>query len=171
MNKEQIEVIFARIRHEITTEQFAEKYPVEPGKEQEHVEELLLYAISTRNSRDVLAAVIMGSWFGFSESCVPLLNALLTEDWHKSHEEIVLKLQQLRDPSSVEPLYQAALLRLDYMDYDDSCVIASNCCWALGDINTAEADEKLRELMKQEDPIIAEYAREQFERDDRPPSI
>jgi len=169
LSKERIETIFAHIRHEITTEQFLEKYPVEPGKEKEHVHELLLYAISTRDSRNVLAAVIMGNWFGFSDSCVPLLNALLAEDWHISHDDIVLALQVFRDPNSVEALYKAALMCLDYMEYDDTYGIAANCCWALGDINTANADEKLRELTKLENPIIAEYAREQLERDDRPP--
>ncbi len=174
MSKECVGLVLAYFRHEITIEQFLEQYPVDPRKEKEHVHELLQYANANRGSRDLEAVLFVGHFFGlsrtvFSRSCVPLLNALLAEDWHINHDEIVFILQELRDPRSIEALYQAAFLRLEYMEYDDTYGIAANCCWALGDINTASADEKLRELATSENPIIADYAREQLERDDRPP--
>ena len=168
MKEEHLDAVDDYVFERITLQQFLERYPVDPRQEKEHVCDLLRNAIATRNEQEVEAAELLGFKFGFTPSCLPLLNALLVEDWHINHEDIARALQEMKDPSSIEALYQAAQMQFSYLDYDEAFALAVKCCWALGDINTDDADAKLRELTKLDNPIKAGAAREQLERRDRP---
>jgi hypothetical protein len=89
---------------------------------------------------------------------VPVLCDLLSATWHECHEDIALTLQQIRDPRASRALGQAAILKFEYLDYDNSYAFARKCIWALADIGTDEAKQWLLELSKVEDPTIAGYA-------------
>jgi hypothetical protein len=115
-----------------------------------------------------MAGLTEGHRFGFHESCVPLLNALLTEAWHQSHWDIAEALQLLHSPSSVDVLYRAAQMQFDYLDYDESFSLATKCCWALGAIGTAEADERLRDLAQSEKPVKARAAARELRHSNKP---
>ena len=144
------------------------KYPVDPRKDPEHLPALLRDAAQRRDENQVEAAMLLGFEFGFSRSCLPGLHALLMEDWHISHEDIAMVLQEMHDPSSIDVLYRAAQLQFDYLSFDEAYALGVKCCYALGDINTTEGDEKLRLLAELDNPVIAKAARYQFERDVRP---
>jgi len=147
---------------------FLRKYPVDPRRNPEHICDLLKSALANRDAEEAAAADMLGWEFGFPRSCLVPLNALLTEDWHEQHEDFAMALQMKRDPSSVEALYRAAQMQLGYLDYDEAYALAVKCCWALGDINTPEADEKLRELANSDNPVKAQAAKQQLAREDRP---
>jgi len=95
---------------------------------------------------------------------VPVLCDLLSAKWHKCHEDITLILQQIRDPRASRALGQAAILKFEYLDYDNSYAFARKCIWALADIGTDEAKQWLLELSKVEDPTIAGYATRRLDR-------
>lgn len=93
---------------------------------------------------------------------VPTLIALLGARSHKRHEDVARWLQSLRDPRSVDALYEAALTKHAYF-VDHSYAFARKCTWALADIGTAEAHEKLRLLTGSDGSEIAGYAQRRLD--------
>jgi hypothetical protein len=94
---------------------------------------------------------------------VPTLITLLRATWHMKHEDLALWLQRLRDARAVDALYEAALTKHAYLHYNNSYALARKCTWALADIGTLEAREKLRQLAAGEDREIAGYARKRLD--------
>ncbi|MBY0536941.1 MAG: HEAT repeat domain-containing protein [Chitinophagaceae bacterium] len=92
---------------------------------------------------------------GADNDYTDILLQLLDEKWHTSEEDIISVLELIKDPKSVDKLYEVAL---DVPDYDDMRAIAKKCMWALSAINTSEAIQKLKLLEKVDDPIIKENA-------------
>src|SRR5688572_8448783 len=76
---------------------------------------------------------------GFTNKFSEIFCKLLQADWHYCHENIALILQGIKDPTTVNCLFEAAELHFDYLDYDDGFAFARKCTWALADIGTAEA--------------------------------
>jgi hypothetical protein len=94
---------------------------------------------------------------------VPTLVALLQAPWHRGHEDLARWLQDLRDPRAVDALYEAALTKHEYLEYDDSHALARKCAWALADIGSAEAQRKLRLLAGAADREVAGYAQKRLD--------
>ncbi|WP_233631624.1 MULTISPECIES: hypothetical protein [unclassified Kosakonia] len=95
---------------------------------------------------------------------VDILNQLLTDPWHQKHEEIVRLLDHYRQPSSVNPLYKAALLNLDYRDYDEDFILANKCIRALEKIQDQNAIEKMELLASADNELIRQYAQKHLNR-------
>ena len=93
----------------------------------------------------------------------PVLTNILSPEWHYKHEDIVLALQTLRAPIAVDTLFQVALEKYDYLKYDEFYGLARKCTWALADIGTPEAYEKLLELAKCGNPVIEGYAQRKID--------
>ena len=89
-----------------------------------------------------------------------ILMRLLDEKWHTSEEDIICVLEIIKDPKSVNKLYEVAL---NIPEYDDMRAIAKKCMWALSAINTPEAVKKLKLLKNVDDIIIKENATFQLE--------
>lgn len=98
-------------------------------------------------------AVIYGD--GADSDYTDILLQLLDEKWHISEEDIISVLELIKDPKSVDKIYEVAL---DVPDYDDMRAIAKKCIWVLSAINTPEAVQKLKLLTEVDDPIIKENA-------------
>ncbi len=88
------------------------------------------------------------------------LFALLNEHWHVDHENIVSILELIKDPRSIDKLYETAV---NVPDYDDMRALAKKCIRALSTINTPAAVEKIKLLCNSNDPIIKENAEFQLE--------
>jgi hypothetical protein len=93
---------------------------------------------------------------------VGLLNELVAQPWHISHEDIIRLLQNHRSPSSVNAIRKAIELKptLDYLDYDDYGSYYKKCLWALSDIGTLEAITLIKECTASPDEALrneAEY--------------
>ncbi len=95
---------------------------------------------------------------------VDILNQLVTDPWHQKHEEIVRLLDHYRQPSSVNPLYEAALLNLDYRDYDDDFILANKCIRTLERIQDQNAIEKMKLLASADNELIRQYAQKYLNR-------
>ncbi len=98
--------------------------------------------------------------FGHSRKLTSVICTLLERDDHQGHEDLAETLQDLRDPISVDCLYDRALRPLPYLDYNDSAALRRKCVWALHDIGTPEAVAKLKLLAK--DDIVATDAMERL---------
>jgi hypothetical protein len=164
MNPEHVQAILDLATGRITEAEFLRRYPVDPRREPDHVRRLLEDASHSRNADDVEYAMLLGFTFGWNEDTVSILNRLLVEDWHQQHENIAMALSELRTPSSVESLYQAALSHHPYLDYDDSYALAVKCIWGLGKIGTEAARERLARLAASENPVIRDQAQKQLKR-------
>lgn len=97
---------------------------------------------------------------GADSDYTDILLQLLDEQWHTSEEDIISVLELIKDPKSVDKIYEVALA---VPDYDDMRAIAKKCMWALSAINTPEAVQKLKLLEKVDDLIIKENATFQLE--------
>jgi hypothetical protein len=95
---------------------------------------------------------------GFSNKFSDIFCKLLQEDWHYRHEDIARILQGIKDPSTVDCLYNAVELQFDYLDYDDTYQFARKCIWALADIGTPGARAKLQQLTQSKNELVAGYA-------------
>jgi hypothetical protein len=87
-----------------------------------------------------------------------VLCKLLLEPWHFHHEDIAMVLKEMKDPATVNCLFEAAQLRLEYLEYDDTYQLARKCIKALSSIDTDKAREKLEDLTHSEVVPIQEYA-------------
>lgn len=97
---------------------------------------------------------------GADREYTDILLLLLDEKWHTSEEDIVSVLELIKDPKSIDKLYEVAI---KVPDYDDMRALAKKCMWALSAINTLEARQKLKLLQSSDDQIIKENARFQLE--------
>ena len=112
-------------------------------------------AFTQKNIETAALFVHLGYIFGFDQTHVDILNELLLEAWHKKHENIAFVLGELRSPSSVDFLYNAALMKLPYLEDDDSYNLVERCIYALWKIWTPYAKEKLLALANEANPAIA----------------
>lgn len=107
-------------------------------------------------------------YFGYnnvrSEKFIPILNKLLVEDWHKSHEDIARLLQALKSPDSIDFLDRAIFInaKLEYLPGDMSGALIRKCCFALGNINTVRSREILKNLSNSDNWLIRNAAMEQI---------
>lgn len=94
---------------------------------------------------------------------VGLLDLLLLADWHMSHEDVAQELQRLRSPLAIPALRTTATRKFAYLEYNNSHALARKCTWALADIGTKEAKEKLLEIAACEDREVAGYAKKRLD--------
>ena len=110
---------------------------------------------------DIENVLYVANTFGvLSEEFVDILIILLQETWHYGHESIVWAFQKIKSPRTVDILYKTALARFPYLDYDETGhdSLRLHCIWALGEINTPGAKEKLKLLTQSDDPVTKEKA-------------
>jgi hypothetical protein len=147
----------------ITKDDFLTQYPMDLNRVNNYVLETLEQAYLDKNGDDVEYALLLGFSFNvFSDDFVDILCKIIIEKWHNKHEDIALILQKLKSPKSVDCLYQTALMKLDYLSYDDTYALARKCIHALGDINTEASRNKLKLLAISSVPIIREKAEKQL---------
>jgi hypothetical protein len=93
---------------------------------------------------------------------VATLVALLRAPSHYRHEDVARYLQELRDPRAIEALFETAHVNHAYLEHSPG-VLARKCTWALADIGTPEAYERLRTLAAGSDARVAAYAQKRID--------
>jgi hypothetical protein len=149
----------------IASDVFLSRYPVDFESNHSYVLSTLQNAYELKNAEEIdlgLSLLFFDKGFKDSKKYVEILCKLLSASWHYKHEDIVTLLQGLKAPESVDALYEAALSRFDYLDYDDTYALARKCIHALGDVATEHSKEKLRLLATSDVPIIKEKAEKQL---------
>jgi hypothetical protein len=150
------------ISGDITRKQFIAQYPVDLVKNKDYILEELNKAYDEQNAEDVEYLVYLSGFDGELQKQGKYFNIyckLLDVSWHYQHENLVSLLQGIRDQKSIDCLYNAALKKFDYFDYDDTYSFARKCIHALADIGTPYAKEKLQLLANSDITIIKEKAR------------
>jgi|LakMenE18May11ns_1017448.scaffolds.fasta_scaffold9721521_2 hypothetical protein len=116
---------------------------------------LLKDNVAKKNRNDLPSTLAIIFHDGADKDYTDILLQLLDEKWHESEEDIISILELIKDPKSVDKLYEVAI---NIPDYDDMRGVAKKCMWALSAIRTTEAVQKLEMLEKNDDPIISENA-------------
>lgn len=93
-----------------------------------------------------------------------ILNRLILCKWHKQHEDISLLLQRINSPKSIDYLYKAIFLQLDYLDWDDNYAFEKKCVHAIAKCNNQEALNKLRILASNDNEILKQCAEKQIKK-------
>ena len=65
-----------------------------------------------------------------------------------------------------DTVYELATSNFEKYRWDDNFALVRKCCFALGDINTPKAKEKLELLLQSDEEMIREHAMEQLKRCD-----
>jgi len=130
----------------------------------EQVRENLQRAMQRSDADAFEVALTAAHRAGLSPDLADLLAEALLMPWHMRHEDVALALQRLRDPRTVDALFRASLSKHDYLAYDEFSGLARKCTWALADIGTVEAKQRLEQLAGSENPTIAAYARKRLDR-------
>lgn len=139
-------------------QEFYDRYPTNAAEVSGVGLHMLERGLQERDPVAVEFGLYIAHRFGVAPAHVGVLNALAIAPWHERHEDAVSALAKLRDASSVEPLHQAALLRLPYLEYDESFALARKAIHALKDVQTLSAVDKLGELASGSDAPICGYA-------------
>ncbi|MBH1932686.1 hypothetical protein [Serratia rubidaea] len=162
MLKEKNKVILSLIKKEISLSELLSTY--DKYYDGVNICRDLFNAREKKDSEAVDLFLYLGSVIGYEYNCVELLNKLLTDTWHKKHEELVRLLSHYKDESSIGYLFRAASLQLDYLDYDEDHVLADKCIRALAKINTNESIEKIKELSHSNEISIKNSANRQLKK-------
>ncbi|MGJ5208187.1 hypothetical protein [Bradyrhizobium sp. HKCCYLR20261] len=134
----------------VSEDAFIARFGADPRTAPERVASELEQSFAERSADDLRSALTLAFRFGLSRQWAPLLCKLMEVDWHDSHEDIAQALQDLSMPSTIDCLYRTALRKHDYLAYNNNESLAIKCIWALHDIGTSEAIEKLQ-LLSQSD--------------------
>ena len=91
---------------------------------------------------------------------------LAKEEFHEEHETIASYFQSFHLLQTIDSIYELATSNFEKYQWDDNFALVRKCCFALGDINTPKAKEKLELLLQSEEETIREHAMEQLKRCD-----
>ncbi len=98
-----------------------------------------------------------------TKDALPMIVEVMLDSWHHRHEDIVSIIQDHKVIGTEDKLYQLALMKFEYLDYDDNFALARKCTWALADIGTVRAQELLIKLGKCENPMICGFANKRIQ--------
>jgi hypothetical protein len=103
-----------------------------------------------------LIAVSLIRLSGPDKQFINILNELLINPNHRSHQFITKTIQEIKSPSSIPFIRHALKSNFDYLNYtgSDSAAIAKWFSWALYSIGTMDAIELMKEYSNSSDDGI-----------------
>jgi len=134
-----------------------------PNKE--YCLELLKIGLNNSDAGTIEEALIVIAVTKFNDDIFSeILCTLISKDWHHSHEDIAMLLKDIKDPATVNCLYNATELQFEYLNYDDTFQFARKCIKALAAIGNEYAIDKLKLLANSKIQEISEYAKKELSR-------
>ncbi len=130
------------------------------------------FELSIKDKNSVLTECLMNSlgifeiFKKYSLDFVDIFSKLSKEEFHEEHETIASFFQWIHLPQTIDCIYELATSDFEKYRWDDNFALVRKCCFALGDINTPKAKEKLELLLQNEEETIREHAMEQLKRCD-----
>ena len=109
------------------------------------IKEGIKIACQKKNSSEIYNLMLSISFFKlydrseFIEDYIKLAK----EEFHEEHETIASYFQSLHLPQTIDTVYELATSNFEKYRWDDNFALVRKCCFALGDINTPKAKEKL----------------------------
>ncbi len=162
MTHEEQEFILKLSTSEISQEDFLKKFGASRQEVPLLIERLLRESFKEADEDGIDCALLVGFVFGFGVRHIQILCELSDADGHHSHEDIVSALDELRTPRATDVFFRAIQARHKYLDFDDAHALAVKALYALSNLNTESAREKIRLATHSDVPRIAEQARERL---------
>jgi len=131
----------------ISKEVFLKNFPVDIQNNPNYIKEEVSAAIRNGDN-DTLQMTINLIWLsGDTSEFVDLLNELLINPNHQSHQQIAKTLQDIRSPTTIPFVKKALDTNFDYLEYtcSDSEIIAKWFSWLLFSIGTKDAIDLIKE--------------------------
>lgn len=118
-------------------------------------------AFTRQNSEEISYLFIIGFTLDlFCQDNAPMLRALLAEDWHKNHEDLLYIFQHLvHDPLCVDPVITAINNPFPYLLPNDLDSFITKGLYVLNAVNTEYALAKLVQLRSSENEIVRKCAK------------
>lgn len=98
----------------------------------------------------------------FDVTNVDILNELLISDWHCKHEDIALLLEKISSLKSMEYLYDAIKLNLNYLSWDENYSFEVKCVRGIYYIGREKSRPYLEQLCQHDNDVIREMAKRQI---------
>ena len=157
MTKKEKELIDKLDIQEISFDLLLQQYPKGILDNENHIRDEVKNAIATKNRLEIEYAISLVFLSRMNEKLIDIYNELVLVKEHRNHQELVWKIQQLKDPSSVPFLQKALATGFDYLKYtcSDSDAIAKWFSHALFQIGTPEAIQVLKDFSLSEDEGIS----------------
>lgn len=166
MNNIERELIKEFYLGKILQDEFIKRFPKNIDNDGIYIKQLLYSAYEEKNPEDIEYILgVAGVFDLIQDNYIEILCKLLASDWHYMHEDIARYLQRIKSEESIEVLYKTVFTKFDYLEYDNSYSLARKCMWALGDICTNQAIQKLKLVADLGDDELKKYAIEQFNRE------
>jgi PBS lyase HEAT-like repeat len=163
VSKREGQLILDLLLHRVSEEDFYREFPSKPDEANELGLAMLRRAAGERDPVGVEYGLYLGHRFGITRSYLDVLLVLADADWHERHADVVDGLAKLREPVSVDVLYRAALVQHYYLEYDEAYSLGVKCIYALGDIQTPEAVDRLRKLLSSGNGVLESEAAAQLD--------
>lgn len=156
MIKEKINLIELYMRKKINKDSLIQEYKKNFGFIDICYE--LNLSIKKKDPEFLDCILYLGDVIKYKYNCIYLLEKLILEKWHYKHEDLARLLQEYKSPSSVDVLYLASNLNLEYLDFDDNYSLAIKCIWGISCIGNENAIGKLKILSKSKNQKIKNNA-------------
>ena len=127
--------------------------------DEEEIRRLLIEAISDNCEEDFDLLLSLLEHFNLVRNYTLILAPLLIQPWHHFHDRIAAILEFNVDSRIVDFLFKGALYRCENLEYEsDYCEFNRKCLFALAKIGTIEAINRIKEVEKLGNSIVAGYA-------------
>ena len=93
-----------------------------------------------------------------------VLNNLLISNWHNKHEDLIMLLEKINVLDSLDYLYKAIHLKLDYLSWDENYSFEKKCIYAIAKIGKQDALPYLKKLCCDNNDILCEYSEKLIEK-------
>lgn len=151
----------------INSEIFLKKFSVDIENDIDYVRTEIKNAIATSDPNEIRMTLNLIWLSTHVYEYVDVLNELLVDPNHRSHQEITKTLQEeAPDPSTVPFVRKVLESNFDYLEYtcSDSGTIAKWFSWLLYSIGTPEAIETMKEYSNSADEGIRKEMRYRLEK-------
>jgi hypothetical protein len=140
----------------ITTDAFKAQFPIDVQNNASYAVDKINKALKSDKNKALNSLIHLIYLCDNKAPFIDILNALLLNPHHKSHQFVTKNLQQLKHPSSVTFIEQALATNFDYLNYTGSEpeVIAKWFSWALFSIGTEEAVNTLKQYAQSDNAGI-----------------
>ena len=160
MNENEIHIITDFLDIKISPEEL--KHKLSFNSLDVFFKEKLIEIIQTKDAKALALILRLASRLKlFNENYIKLLCDLLYFDWHQDYESIVHFLQEIKDPNSIETLYDLVINEnFHHLKYDNTYSVERNCIHAIAKIGTEEAVNKLKLISRSNNQVLSIKATE-----------
>jgi len=147
MTDKERKLLFEVNSGQIKTDEFHKQFPVDIRDSKDYVIEEIRRAVDNGGIEELELAISLIWLSGADKRFVDILNELLINPNHRSHQFVTKTIQEIKSPTSVPFIRKVLQTNFDYLEYtcSDSDAIAKWFSWALHDIGTKEAIDLIRE--------------------------